>query len=208
MPSQFASGKYAIAECDRCGQRFKLKELRKLTIKTKQVSIKVCQECWEPDQPQLQLGMYPVNDPQAVREPRPDVSYLVSGQTGLQINLSGEGPDGFGYAELGSRVIQWGWNPVGGSRGPDAGLTPNDLAPAVVLGTVTVTTTQEFKMYKSGADGITKKGKTEGKNLGDSGSKVMGLKGGLKTAGVKNMDLKTMGRGLAKVKNQKAGRGR
>jgi hypothetical protein len=36
----------------------------------------------------------------------------------------------------------------------------------------------------------------------------MGLKGGLKTAGVKNMDLKTMGRGMAKVKNQKAGRGR
>jgi PHP family Zn ribbon phosphoesterase len=39
MPSQFASGKYAIAECDRCGQRFKLKELRKLTIKVKQVSM-------------------------------------------------------------------------------------------------------------------------------------------------------------------------
>ena len=141
MPSQFASGKYAIAECDRCGQRFKLKELRKLTIKTKQVSIKVCQECWEPDQPQLQLGMYPVNDPQAVREPRPDVSYLVSGQSGLQINATGVGPDGFGSPELGSRVIQWGWNPVGGSRGPDAGLTPNDLVQQVIVGTVTVTTT-------------------------------------------------------------------
>jgi hypothetical protein len=59
----------------------------------------------------------------------------------LQINNTGEGPEGFGYAELGSRVFQWGWNPVGGSRGPDAGLTPNDLAPAVVVGTVTVTTT-------------------------------------------------------------------
>ena len=63
-------------------------------------------------------------------------------------------------------------------------------------------------MFKSGADGVAKKGKTEGKNLGDSGPKVMGVKGGLKTAGVKNMDLKKMGRGLAKVKNQKAGRGR
>jgi hypothetical protein len=63
-------------------------------------------------------------------------------------------------------------------------------------------------MYKSGADGVTKKGKTEGKNLGDSGPKVTALKGGLKTAGVKNIDLKTMGRGMAKVKNQKAGRGR
>jgi hypothetical protein len=63
-------------------------------------------------------------------------------------------------------------------------------------------------MFKKGADGVAKKGKTEGKNLGDSGPKVMGLKGGTKTAGVKNMDLKTMGRGLAKIKNQKAGRGR
>jgi hypothetical protein len=63
-------------------------------------------------------------------------------------------------------------------------------------------------MFKSGADGITKKGKTEGKNLGDSGPKVMGLGGGKKIAGVKNMDLKTMGRGMAKIKNQKAGRGR
>ena len=138
MPSKFSSGKYAIAECDRCGQRYKLKELRKLTIKTKQVSIKVCPECWEPDQPQLQLGMYPVNDPQAVREPRPDVSYLVSGQSGLQINLTGIGPDGFGSPELGSRVFQWGWNPVGGARLFDTFLTPNDLIGNTQLGTVTV----------------------------------------------------------------------
>lgn len=61
-------------------------------------------------------------------------------------------------------------------------------------------------MFKSGADGITKKGKTEGKNLGDKGPTVAALKGGTKTAGVKNMDLKTMGRGMAKIKNQSRGR--
>jgi len=76
MGNRFASGQNSIAECDRCGFRYKLKELKKLTIKTKLVSIKVCPTCWEPDQPQLQLGMYPVDDPQAVREPRPDTSYL------------------------------------------------------------------------------------------------------------------------------------
>jgi hypothetical protein len=128
MPSRFASGKYAIAECDRCAQRYKLKELRKLTIKTQQVSIKVCPECWEPDQPQLSLGLYPVNDPQALREPRPDISYIVSGI----------GPDG--SPEGGSRVFQWGWNPVGGARADDAGLTPNNLAPAGQVGIVTITT--------------------------------------------------------------------
>ena len=141
MPNKFSSGKFAIAECDRCGQRYKLKELKKLVVKQQIKNIKVCPNCWDPDQPQLSLGLYPVNDPQAVRDPRPDVSYLVSGQSGLQINITGVGPDGFGSPEMGSRVIQWGWNPVGGSRGPDAGLTPNDLVQQVIVGTVTVTTT-------------------------------------------------------------------
>jgi hypothetical protein len=140
MPNKFSSGKYAIAECDRCGQRYKLTELKKLTIKTKQVSIKVCKECWEPDQPQLQLGMYPVNDPQAVREPRPDISYQVSGQSGLQIvENNSNSVDAFGFPEGGSRIFQWGWNPVGGAR--DDGLTPNDLAPSCLVGSVTVTIT-------------------------------------------------------------------
>jgi len=142
MPNRFASAKYAIAECDRCAQRYMLKELRKLTIKTRQVSIKVCPECWEEDQPQLQIGMYPVNDPQAVREPRPDLSYYLSGSSGLQTNdTGGTGTDGFGTPEAGSRIIQWGWNPVGGSRANDDGLTPNYLALTIQLGTVTVATT-------------------------------------------------------------------
>lgn len=139
MPNKFSSGKYAIAECDRCGQRYKLKQLRKLTIKTKQVSIKVCPECWEPDQPQLQLGMYPVNDPQAVREPRPDTSYWVSGQSGLQIdNNGGTSEDGFGYPEMGSRIFQWGWNPVGGSRQEANFSTPDDLKAYPAIGNVSI----------------------------------------------------------------------
>jgi len=141
MPSKFASGKYAIAECDRCGQRYKLKELRKEVIKTKLFQIKVCPSCWDPDQPQLQLGLYPVNDPQAVREPRPDVSYLQSGANGLQINLTGIGPNGLGNPDMGSRVFQWGWNPVGGSRLFDNVLTPDDLKGYGQIGTVTVSIT-------------------------------------------------------------------
>ena len=139
MATKYASGKNSIAQCDRCDGRYKLHELRIQTLKTKPYRIKVCKTCWDPDHPQLQLGMYPVNDPQAVREPRPDVSYLVSGTSGLQINLTGVGPDGIGSSELGSRVFQWGWNPVGG--GANWPQTPNDLVSGVVLGTVTVTTT-------------------------------------------------------------------
>jgi hypothetical protein len=142
MPNKFASGKWSIAECDRCGQRYKLTELRKLVIKTKLVNIKVCPECWEEDHPQLQLGMYPVEDAQAVREPRPDTSYQVSGTNGLQINInSTTNTSGAGTNEGGSRIIEWGWNPVGGAQANDAGLTPNVLAMSVQIGTVTVATT-------------------------------------------------------------------
>ena len=129
MGNRFASGKNSIAICDRCGFGYKLTLLKKLVVKTKTYDLKVCPQCWDPDQPQLQLGMYPVDDPQGVRDPRPDLSYQVSG-------LLADGELGGG-----SRVFQWGWNPVGGSSSFDAGLTPNNLVLAVELGTVTVSVT-------------------------------------------------------------------
>jgi hypothetical protein len=127
--NRYASGKNAIAECDRCGQRFKLKILKTEIIKTKTYNLLVCPTCWDPDQPQLQLGMYPVDDPQALRNPRPDRSYVISG-------LLADGELGGG-----SRIFQWGWNPVGGASGFDTLLTPNNLVLAVEIGTVTVVVT-------------------------------------------------------------------
>ncbi len=128
MGNRFASGKNAIAICDRCGFQFKLTELRTEIIKTKQYNALVCNECWDPDHPQLQLGMYPVDDPQALRNPRRDTTYYTSGI--LTDGSRGEG----------SRVIQWGWNPVGGARLFDDGMTPNDLVATGNVGTVTVVT--------------------------------------------------------------------
>ena len=63
-------------------------------------------------------------------------------------------------------------------------------------------------MFKKDADGITKTGKTKGKNLGNSGPSV-GIEKGPKHSGSKggksNADMKKMGRGLAKVATQKKG---
>jgi hypothetical protein len=129
MGNRFASGKIAIAICDRCGFQFRLRELRTLIVKTKQVNILVCNSCWEPDQPQLQLGMYPVDDPQALRNPRKDNTYYQSGTTST------------GSIGEGSRNIQWGWNPVGMSRSFDSELTPNNLVGVGQVGTVTVVIT-------------------------------------------------------------------
>lgn len=126
MGNRFASGKWAISQCDRCDQRFLLKVLKKEVIKGRNYDLLVCPECWDPDQPQLHLGEFPVDDPQALRNPRPDRSYYTSGL------------DAGGYLSGGSRDIQWGWNPVGGSRSIDNGLTPNYLVLSVQIGTVTV----------------------------------------------------------------------
>ena len=141
MPSKFASAKNSIAQCDRCGFRFKLKQLKTLVIKTKNVNILVCPECWEPDQPQLSLGLYPVNDPQAVRNPRPDSnSYYQSGLNGLQtVEQTGALQTETGVPLGGSRVFQWGWAPVGGASYFDSALTPNYLVGASALGSVTIT---------------------------------------------------------------------
>ena len=60
--------------------------------------------------------------------------------------------------------------------------------------------------FTRSADGIAKKGKTEGKNLGNSGPAVGIMSGGKgKGGGKTNADMKTMGRNLAKIAAQKRG---
>jgi hypothetical protein len=57
--------------------------------------------------------------------------------------------------------------------------------------------------YKKGADGITKSGKTKGKNLGDSGPTAKIETGPMKkTVGKTNANMKSMGRNLAKIAAQ------
>jgi hypothetical protein len=102
MSYKYASGQKAIAICDVCGFQYKLRELKELIVKGNKTNIKACPECWNPDQPQNKLGEFPVEDPQALRNPRPDSAELVA-----------------------SRDIQWGWDPVG--LNDPFGLTPDNL---------------------------------------------------------------------------------
>lgn len=122
--SSYASGKYAHGFCDRCGQRVDaLNSMKVIVLNLIPTSIRVCDECWEPDQPQLQLGRIKTSDPQSLMNARPDTSYYAPGANGAD----------------GSRQIQWGWNPVGGARAYDNALTPNELDIAAELGDITVT---------------------------------------------------------------------
>jgi hypothetical protein len=130
MSNRFANGAKAFGFCDRCGFRFDLKKLKNEVIKTKRTAIKSCPQCWSKDHPQLLLGMFPVSDPQALRDPRPDTNtWYLSGVTAT------------GSFGGGSRVIEWGWAPIGGSSGFDAPLTPNSLVGQGYVGTVTIVTT-------------------------------------------------------------------
>lgn len=76
MATRFASYKRAFGFCDLCGQRYDLRHLKKYFIMGKLINSKRCPECWEIDHPQNWVGIIGSqkvsNDPQALREPRPD----------------------------------------------------------------------------------------------------------------------------------------
>ena len=74
MPKRFASEKKAFGFCDRCAQRYPLKKLRTYVVKGRIINQRVCPECWDPDHPQLWIGTFPVSDPQALQNPRPDTN--------------------------------------------------------------------------------------------------------------------------------------
>ena len=82
MATRFASEKRAIALCDRCAFRYPLKKLRPYVVLGKIINQRVCPTCWEPDHPQLWVGIIgsrkAADDPQALRNPRPDTNLNAS----------------------------------------------------------------------------------------------------------------------------------
>jgi len=78
MGQRFAVGKKAKGLCDVCGFAYKLADLKELRRNGRYTSLKACKECWEEDHPQNELGKFPVHDPQALRDPRPDTAELAS----------------------------------------------------------------------------------------------------------------------------------
>tara|TARA_A100001515_G_scaffold144672_2_gene149495 strand:- start:3374 stop:3706 length:333 start_codon:yes stop_codon:yes gene_type:complete len=62
----YATGKYAIALCDRCGFEYKLSQLRE-----EWNGLKTCRDCFDPKHPQLEPLPH-VSDPEALYKPRPN----------------------------------------------------------------------------------------------------------------------------------------
>lgn len=62
---RYASGRYALGHCDRCGFPYPLNELKK-----EWTGSKVCSYCYDPKHPQLKVRRHQA-DAQTLREPRP-----------------------------------------------------------------------------------------------------------------------------------------
>ena len=72
MSKAFASGKYALGICDRCGFTCKLLDLRSEVVNRVTTGLDVCQDCYDEDHPQLRLGEVDANDAEALESPSPD----------------------------------------------------------------------------------------------------------------------------------------
>ena len=86
----YASGKFAYALCDRCGFRYKYKDLRK-----EWNGAKTCRSCYEEKHPQLETTRN-VTDPEALYEARPNTDREVgNGRISTNNDLVGKTFAGF-----------------------------------------------------------------------------------------------------------------
>ena len=72
--TEFATGKYVKAECDRCGFIVPYRELREEIERDQPTGVFVCADCFDPDHPHDEYRIqqqFPVYDPQALKHPRP-----------------------------------------------------------------------------------------------------------------------------------------
>ena len=69
---KFASGRWAWGVCDRCGIRSRFLDLRFEFVMGRRIGLKTCPTCWDLDHEQNFLPKFIQNDPQALRDARPD----------------------------------------------------------------------------------------------------------------------------------------
>ena len=74
----YAKAKYAFGFCDKTGFRYPLKDLVPEYNNGVKTGFLVGRDVVDPDQPQNFLGRLKINDPQSLRNPRPDTSLLAS----------------------------------------------------------------------------------------------------------------------------------
>ena len=74
----YAKAKYAFGFCDKTGFKYPLKDLVPEYNNGVKTGFLVGRDVVDPDQPQNFLGILKINDPQSLRNPRPDTSLIQS----------------------------------------------------------------------------------------------------------------------------------
>ena len=74
----YAKAKYAFGFCDKTGFKYPLKDLVPEYNNGVKTGFLVGRDVVDPDQPQNFLGRIKINDPQSLRNPRPDTSLVES----------------------------------------------------------------------------------------------------------------------------------
>ena len=95
----YAQGKKALGICDRCGFTYRLKDLRYEVQNKVKNGLKVCYECYDPDQPQYDVNELSTIDPQSLYDPRVDTGEADSRR------LFAFDPIGGGITSLGSKTV-------------------------------------------------------------------------------------------------------
>ena len=131
----YAQGKHSLGVCDRCGWAY-----RYLQLRMEWTGFKVCPECYEPKNPQLDPPLIPT-DPEALHQPRPEVP-LPQAQLGLVI------------ANSATFTTSAGIN-VGALPATTADPIGSDFSAEGATGSVgTVTTTQNVPVNIATPDGV------------------------------------------------------
>ena len=68
----YARGKYTLGNCDRCGQQSPINDLKFEVENGFVTKRRTCPECYDPDHPQNFIGRLRINDPQSIKDARPD----------------------------------------------------------------------------------------------------------------------------------------
>ena len=95
----YAKGSKAFGYCDRTGFRYDLKDLVRQIEDQQWNGLLVGRDVADKDHPQLRLGDVDANDPQALRNPRPDKEIVESR------GLFAWNPVGGGVTSFGSRTV-------------------------------------------------------------------------------------------------------
>tara|TARA_R100001015_G_C4622932_1_gene180550 strand:+ start:912 stop:1253 length:342 start_codon:yes stop_codon:yes gene_type:complete len=99
----YARASKALGQCDRCGFSYKLNKLKYEIEDSKRNGMRVCEDCFDVDHPQLKLGEVNASDPQTLFNPRPDGGETES-TTYFSFNPVGGGLAQFGSSTMGLNI--------------------------------------------------------------------------------------------------------